>query len=85
MQQKPRNTEQIESRANILKPRIRKLLRAYAESKSELYKSRCNRLLEIWEDEYGELESEYRLARKRDFDFKKDLQKAAKHQPVFLN
>ncbi len=63
MQQKPRTTEKIETRCNIILSRRRKLLEWYCATKSELRKHRCNELIKTIDEEHKNLETEYRKAK----------------------
>lgn len=76
---------QIESRANIVGKRRRKLLDAFCKSKSELYKVRCDRILRRMDKEFCRLESMYRIEKKRVHDEGRSMKNLLAIDNVRLN
>ena len=62
------SVSEIEARANIVKKRTRKLLREFCETKSEIKVSRLERLIKRLDKEFAQLETSYRIAKKREFN-----------------
>lgn len=72
-------TKQIETRANIIKPRKEKLLNDWCNNKDSIRRIRVNELIKRLEKELYDLESAYRVAKHKEFKEEKQWQEAVKN------
>lgn len=68
-----KTSAQIEDRVNIINPRVKRLIESYHETTSQLSKRRIQRLITQIEKELLYLESQYRIAKHREFKMGKFL------------